>query len=78
MKKIKTTISDNDSLTKNQNNFINMSTETSSMRNGNNTKILNKSRKYSTSESSYIRTIEGNFNSAIFINEKNLIYECCR
>ena len=55
MKKIKTKISDNDLLTKNQNNFMNMSTETS-MRNGNNTKTHNKSRKYSTSELSYIRT----------------------
>ena len=59
MKKIKTKISDNDLLTKNQNNFMNMSTETSSIRNENNTKILNKSRKYSISELSYIRSAEG-------------------
>ena len=48
-KKINTNNSDNDLLTKNQNNLMNMSTETSSMRNGNNSKIHNKSCKYSTS-----------------------------
>ena len=47
-KKINTNNSDNDLLTKNQNNLMNMSTETSSMRNGNNSNIHNKSSKYST------------------------------